>query len=80
MFYVYILKSVKDNSYYTGISTDLKRRIKEHDNGKARYSNSKRPYRLKWYCAFPNRIKAYDFERYLKSSSGCAFRKKHLVL
>jgi predicted GIY-YIG superfamily endonuclease len=79
MFYVYILKSAKDDSYYTGISTDLKRRLQEHNNGKARYSNLKRPYRLEWYCAFTNKLKAYNFEKYLKSSSGYAFRKKHLA-
>ena len=79
MFYVYILQSEKDKSRYIGVSTDLKRRIAEHNSGSAKYSNSKRPYKLIWYCAFLERIKAYDFEKYLKSSSGHAFKNKRLL-
>ncbi len=79
MFYVYILKSKKDNSRYIGVTTDLKRRLQEHNSGSVRYSNQKRPYGLIWYCAFTNKQKAYSFEKYLKSSSGYAFTKKHLL-
>ncbi len=32
-FYVYILKSEKDNKFYTGYTSDLKRRIDEHNSG-----------------------------------------------
>ena len=79
MYYVYILQSKKDDSCYIGVTTDLKRRIQEHNSGSTKYSNSKRPYKLIWYCSFPNKRRAYDFERYLKSSSGYAFTKKRLV-
>ena len=79
MFYVYILQSKKDKSRYIGITSDLKNRIEEHNSGKARYSNLKRPYNLIWYCAFLNKIKAYHFEKYLKSSSGYAFTNKRFL-
>jgi putative endonuclease len=79
MQYVYILRSKKDGSRYIGTTADLKRRIREHNNGGARYSSTKCPYEIIWYAAFVDKLFAYDFERYLKSSSGSAFAKKHLV-
>ena len=79
MYYVYILESEKDYSRYVGVTADLKRRFLEHNNGSARYSNTKRPYKMIWYSAFSAKSKAYEFEKYLKSSSGYAFTKKHLI-
>ena len=79
MYYVYILKSEKDYSRYVGVTADLKRRIQEHNNGSARYSSTRRPYSLIWYSAFSSKLIAYEFEKYLKSSSGYAFTKKHLI-
>jgi len=79
MFYVYILKSQKDGSRYIGVSADLKRRISEHNCGGAKYSSSKMPYKLIWYCAFLDNTKALSFEKYLKSSSGFAFTNKRLL-
>ena len=79
MYYVYILQSKKDESRYIGVTADLKRRIREHNSGGVRYSSTKRPYILKWYSAFTEKQKACEFEQYLKSSSGYAFTKKHLI-
>mgnify|MGYP001607244274 CR=1 FL=1 len=79
MFYVYILQSEKDKSRYIGVTSDLKRRIAEHNSGNAKYSNLKRPYKLIWYCAFLEKSKAYDFEKYLKSSSGYTFTNKRFL-
>ncbi len=79
MFYVYILQSQKDNSYYTGVTTDLQKRLREHNNGSVRYSATKTPYTIVWYCAFRNKNKAIDFEKYLKSGSGFAFARKRFV-
>lgn len=79
MYYVYIMRSDKDNSKYIGVTADLKKRLQEHNSGRARYSKTKQPYKIIWYSAFLEKQKAYDFERYLKSSSGYAFTKKRLV-
>ncbi len=79
MYYVYILKSFKTKEYYTGVSDDLKRRIKEHNSGNSNFTSWSGPYELIWYCAFQNKLKAYNFEKYLKSSSGFAFRNKRLI-
>jgi len=79
MYYVYILQSKKDESHYIGFTADLKRRLQEHNLGNSQYSNTKRPYVIKWYCVFSNKQKAYEFEKYFKSSSDYAFTKKHLI-
>ena len=44
--YVYIIES-SDSSYYTGITTDLKRRFNQHTNGKgAKFFNGRKPIRI----------------------------------
>jgi len=79
LYYIYVIQSRKDNSYYTGITKDLKKRFKTHNTGGQRFTSAKRPYRLIWYCAFGNENKAYQFEKYLKSGSGIAFLQKRLI-
>lgn len=78
-YYVYILKSKKDGSRYIGVTTDLKKRLEAHNSGSTKYSKSKKPYGVMWYCAFADKQKAYQFEQYLKSSSGYAFMKKRFI-
>ncbi|OIO48812.1 MAG: excinuclease ABC subunit C [Parcubacteria group bacterium CG1_02_42_13] len=79
MYYVYVIKSERDGSYYKGVTENLKQRFQDHNTGSTRYSSSKRPYKLVWFCAFPNKTKALKFEKYLKHGSGHAFTKKHLL-
>ena len=79
MYYVYILKSVKDNSYYYGSTGNLKNRLSDHNSGKVTYTSGHRPYKLIWYCGFTDKSKALVFEKYLKSSSGHAFAKKRFI-
>jgi len=79
MHHVYILKSLKDESLYVGSSENVKKRLAEHNSGIARYSRTKRPYVLKWFCTFPTKQQALMFEKYLKHGSGFAFARKHLI-
>lgn len=75
---VYILKC-SDGTYYTGYSTNIKNRLKAHRNKEVHYTKSKLPIELVHLSSFVNKQKAYDFERYLKTGSGIAFRNKRLV-
>jgi len=77
MFYVYILRLANSN-LYAGFSDNLKQRFKEHKRNKVATTKYLKP-ELIFYCAFKNKQKALKFEQYLKSSSGFAFRNKHLV-
>jgi putative endonuclease len=78
MWIVYILKC-SDNSYYTGCTSNLGERIIKHNSGYVHFTKDKLPVQLIAYITFTNKYKAYDFEKYLKSGSGIAFRNKHLV-
>jgi putative endonuclease len=78
MYYAYILQ-LKDGSYYHGFSTDLKQRIKTHENGSVESTKNLRPIKLIFYAAFSTKQKAVEFEKYLKTTSGWAFRNKRLV-
>ncbi len=79
MYFVYIIRSQKDGSYYKGVTTNLEKRLEQHNSIKNRYTSNKQPFEMTWYCCFEDKMKAYDFERYLKSGSGFAFAKKRLV-
>jgi len=70
MFYVYILRSAKNNSLYIGYTNDLKRRFDEHNKGKNKYTKPLRPFKLVFYEAFSDRIDAKRREIYLKSGWG----------
>ena len=78
MYYVYILK-LKNNTFYTGFSSNLKNRINEHLKGNISQTKNLRPFNLVFYSAFKSKIKALNFEKYLKTSSGFAFRNKRLI-
>ena len=78
-YYVYILQAIKyPNKYYTGFTENLDTRIKEHDQGKCVHTSKYVPWKIKTAVAFTNRKSAIEFEKYLKTSSGRAFTRKHL--
>ncbi len=79
MYYVYILKSSKSGILYYGYTTDLRRRLEEHNSGKSQFTKGHMPWNLEYYSAFTNEQKAKDFELYLKSGSGKAFAYNRLV-
>jgi putative endonuclease len=78
-FYIYILQSERDaERFYTGLTDDLRKRLRTHNAGRVLHTAKWRPWRLKAYIAFSDRSRAAQFERYLKSASGRGFTKKHL--
>ena len=80
MWYVYIIRSVSDPAQeYTGATADLRQRIADHNARKSTHTAKYAPWKLVWYCAFPEKMSALAFETYLKSHSGRAFAKKRLT-
>jgi putative endonuclease len=80
MWYVYIIKSLSSgDEEYTGLTSDLKQRLKAHNSGKSVHTARYLPWELLRYCAFTNKPAALAFEKYLKSHSGRAFASKRLT-
>ncbi|KDE38673.1 MAG: GIY-YIG nuclease family protein [Nitrincola lacisaponensis] len=78
--YVYMLRCA-DQSLYTGITTDLQRRLDQHNNCDrlgARYTRGRRPVTLVWQESHPDRSSALKREAALKKLSRCA--KERLLL
>jgi putative endonuclease len=79
MFYVYLLISGADpTERYIGYTTDLKARLKSHNEGASIHTRKYRPWNLVTYFAFADERRAREFEYYLKSGSGRAFANKRL--
>jgi len=77
-FYVYILQSDNfSNHFYIGLTEDLKQRLKEHNADKCPHTKKYSPWKIKNFFAFLSQKNAFEFEKYLKTSSGRAFTKKH---
>jgi len=80
MYIVYILKTHKDLSKtYIGITEDLEKRLKEHNNGASYYSKRYAPWYIETYITFRDKGLAESFEKYLKEGSGQAFMTKRLL-
>ena len=75
---VYILLC-SNGQFYTGYSANIKKRLNAHDKGEVHFTKDKLPVELIYESKFADKQKACDFERYLKSGSGIAFRNKRLL-
>jgi putative endonuclease len=80
MYYVYILRSLPEpKQTYIGYSQDINERLNDHNAGNSIHTNKFKPWEIIWYCAFRDEKKAKNFELYLKTASGIAFRNKRLI-
>jgi predicted GIY-YIG superfamily endonuclease len=77
-FYVYILICC-DKLPYIGCTNNLLGRTERHQKGLVPATKGRLPITLATYFAYSNKYTAYNFEKYLKSGSGRAFLKKHLM-
>jgi putative endonuclease len=70
MYFVYILQSKSDAGLYIGFSTDLRRRLAEHQLGLSRATAPRGPWMLIYFEAYRMRQDAEGRERFLKSGAG----------
>lgn len=79
MKYVYILRSVSGNNQrYIGITSNLRKRLDYHNQGRCVHSSKFMPWKIETYLAFSDEKKAEAFEKYLKTGAGWAFSLKRL--
>lgn len=73
--YVYAIQSLKDGRIYVGMSSDLQKRIKEHNLGQTKSTKGYLPWTLLYNEILSNRIEARTREKFLKSGCGKEFLK-----
>jgi putative endonuclease len=69
-YFLYILKSEVSDSSYVGHTSDLAKRIPEHNSGKSLSTREKRPWRIVYKEEYSTRSEAIFRERYFKSIKG----------
>ena len=79
MYYVYLLRSKNFDQVYTGVTQDLKVGLAAHNSGQSPHTRKFKPWKLVVYVAFENDQAASAFESYLKTGSGIAFARRHLL-
>ena len=77
-YYIYILRSKKNNVWYIGYTKDLRKRFKEHNEGRSIYTKGRGPFELIYYEAYKNREDAKSREKQLKSGQGRAYLKQRI--
>jgi putative endonuclease len=78
MFYIYVLQSEKDMKFYTGSTSDLRKRFEKHNTGKCFSTRKRRPMQLIYYEACINESDARKREKYLKTSWGKRYIRNRL--
>jgi putative endonuclease len=77
-YYIYILKSLKDNLLYTGYTSDLRKRLEEHNSGKVTSTKNRLPLKLVYFEGCINQQDATHREKYLKTSWGKRYLKERM--
>ena len=75
MFNVYAIRSQVNNYIYVGLTHDLEKRIRRHNQGHERTTRAYRPFVLIHKEDFVTRAEAREREKYLKSGIGKEFLK-----
>lgn len=79
MYYVYFLSNQSGNFIYVGYSSNVDRRVKQHNAGNVISTKFHRPLTLKGFIAVDSKKKALKLERYFKGGSGKAFLRKRII-
>jgi len=72
-FYVYVLESAADGDRYIGYTSNIKRRLEEHRNGKSFATKFRRPFKLIYFEGCLHSEDAKRREKYLKTTQGRRF-------
>lgn len=79
MYYVYILKSTKDNELYLGYTNDLRRRLAQHNNGESPATKYRRPLTLRYYESYYAEKDAKTREFNLKKNGNALAQLKRRI-
>ena len=76
MFFTYILQSQQDKSFYIGYSSNLEKRLREHNEGLSKYTKRKIPWKMVYFEVFETKSEAIKREVFLKKQKSVVFLKK----
>ena len=76
MFYVYVLKSLVDGNLYIGQTSDFRRRVTLHNEGRIQSTKRRCPLELVHLEEYETRGEAIKRERFLKSMKGRDFKRR----
>ncbi len=76
MYFVYIIESKVDSSYYIGYTNNIESRLQKHNNAKTGYTSRRKPWMLRYYEEFNNKTDALKREKHLKRQKNREFYKK----
>ena len=79
MWFVYFLQSVNHVFLYIGHTSDLEKRLREHNDGLNQSTKHYRPFELVGYVAVTTEANAIALEKYFKTGSGKAILKKRII-
>ncbi len=69
MYYVYLLKSLSDNTLYIGCTNDLKKRFEEHNKNMSGYTKKHSPWKIVYFEGYCSREDAFNREKSLKRNA-----------
>ncbi len=78
MITVYVIESLADKTWYTGMAMDAEHRLAEHNQGKNRFTKGHMPWKIIYSEVHPDWAQARVREKYLKSAAGKIWLKKQL--
>ncbi len=78
MYYTYVLLSEKDKKFYIGFTQDLRKRVKEHKEGRVKSTASRRSLKLVYYESCLHEKDAIKREKYFKTGFGRRFLMNRL--
>jgi putative endonuclease len=79
MHYTFVLYSDKDGEWYTGATSDLRARFRQHVEGRVKATEHRRPLVLAYYEGCLSIDDAFRRERYLKSGRGKRYLRQRLT-
>ena len=79
MWFVYILKSLKDGDLYVGSTNNLRRRLADHNSGEVDSTRHRAHFTMEAYVAVRDKAKAIELEKYFKTGSGKAVLLKRIL-
>ena len=78
-YYVYVLQSGKDGLFYTGYTSNLNKRISQHENGEVYSTKNRLPVKLVYWEGCFNQQDATRREKYLKSTWGKRYIRNRIA-